>query len=566
MPCHPCLPLELIEKLKNDPAMMISSSKVFESNFEKFRRGAVKLEERERVEVEVVSPDSPDNLRLSHFQIDEDEDEDEDIRVETFSFHRGDRKTLLHSAAHQGDVPLVYELIRLGHQIDWTDTDGRTALWVALSSLVGFSGSPAIIVRVSEQSGLKPGDINWSRKIECFVRVATVLIEQHIDVNIGYGCVSPLSLAVEARRWDLVELLLIHGARPEDLAWTDHNEAVLRRFYQICLTTKPVNPRPPRPCPCWSGKRLSECHGAGEHPYPNHFLCVCGARKTYVDCCRKRGIEIVEKWIPEWGIMPRQIIKPRFPSENHVAPEDRPSFNRGTEILQQAMKNFVFTPEQVLAFQTQRSKLFRDQLAFMDFNPDDVDKAFWYALDHVDQFPPRYVPVSSLDSEFNAFYRPWTTQISKKEAQKRMEEWNEAVDKYIAERPLYIDRRPDLRLGSVIEIEAKVGLNGGPLYRHCEADGCSKVEKRDIEQIKSCSGCKRVSVISSRSYSRLTGLQVFYCSENCQRRSWKAGHKAECKAGTHPLQLSKSQLILERMSIKSQSELAQHVDLFGFRL
>lgn len=66
-----------------------------------------------------------------------------------------------------------------------------------------------------------------------------------------------------------------------------------------------------------------------------------------------------------------------------------------------------------------------------------------------------------------------------------MNEWNGAVDRYIATKK---DPRPRFD----IELEAKIGPHGGPLYRECEAEDCDRVECRDVEKLKCCGSCKLV--------------------------------------------------------------------------
>lgn len=70
------------------------------------------------------------------------------------------------------------------------------------------------------------------------------------------------------------------------------------------------------------------------------------------------------------------------------------------------------------------------------------------------------------------------------------QEWNAAVDKYINSG---VDPRPR----SSIEAAAKIGISLGAMYRKCQADGCDKVEGRDIEKMSTCSRCKvvRMTVI-----------------------------------------------------------------------
>ena len=71
-----------------------------------------------------------------------------------------------------------------------------------------------------------------------------------------------------------------------------------------------------------------------------------------------------------------------------------------------------------------------------------------------------------------------------------MNMWNELVDAYIATGE---DPRPPFE----IEVEAKIGLNGGPLYRRCEADGCHRLQGRDADSVFCCGGCRRVSASRS---------------------------------------------------------------------
>lgn len=49
---------------------------------------------------------------------------------------KGDHKTLLHIAAKNADVPLAYEIIRMGITIDFKDKDGVTPLFLALENVL----------------------------------------------------------------------------------------------------------------------------------------------------------------------------------------------------------------------------------------------------------------------------------------------------------------------------------------------------------------------------------------------------------------------------------------------
>lgn len=313
------------------------------------------------------------------------------------SARQENRKRLLHKAASEGDVPLVYELIRLG-EIDQKDENGKTALYIALSSLVAFLGSLGKYLTALNQANLTPDlDIN---KAESFVRIATLLIEQHTDANAGFAGVPPLSLAIKARRWDLVELLLIHGARPLDSTCTD--EVDMERLRNLQATVK-GKPHPPRPCPCWSGKLLSECHnGANEQPYPAHFLCVCGTRyKTYADCCCKRGIEIVEKW-SRGRVLHRKVTRLYLPSQSNVSSDIRDFFDRGVEIITQRVRmgdSFFTTEHQPPEPGISKSERLRKRFQTIR-REKDMDEAFWVIFDLAKQpDPPRYVPYSQIWSQ-----------------------------------------------------------------------------------------------------------------------------------------------------------------------
>lgn len=142
--------------------------------------------------------------------------------------------------------------------------------------------------------------------------------------------------------------------------------------------------------------------------------------------------------------------------------------------------------------------------------------------------------------------RPWGKHLSKVECKEYSEEWNKLVDDYIS---LRRDRRSRLD----IELAAKIGLHGGPLYRHCEAKGCKKVERRDVDKMKCCGSCKLVRVLVAKSnegpHDNLV-WQIFYCSTSCQSADWPT-HKAACKTLTHKEQQLPSQEIFEETLMAS---------------
>lgn len=84
--------------------------------------------------------------------------------------------------------------------------------------------------------------------------------------------------------------------------------------------------------------------------------------------------------------------------------------------------------------------------------------------------------------------------ITKNKMLERMLEWNGLIDEYIAQH-LHDDKF--MRTALEIEVDAKIAAHGGPLYRHCEAEGCDQAEKRDVPKLQACAGCKLVRASQS---------------------------------------------------------------------
>ncbi|EEB96838.1 hypothetical protein MPER_03951 [Moniliophthora perniciosa FA553] len=212
--------------------------------------------------------------------------------------------------------------------------------------------------------------------------------------------------------------------------------------------------------------------------------------------------------------MPTTVRTIRLPTDKEVDPEIQPFVKSGMDFCMETLLNLTPDERNRTREMLKRNKVtyFRQALDAMG-REDDVDEAFWYALDKVDFFP-----------------RPWEKQLSKIECRKRMTEWNDAVEEYITTQR---DPRPRIH----IEVEAKIGMDGGPLYKSCYAENCGKAEKRDVESLRRCGGCEL----------------VWYCSKECQTKSWKEdGHKSECKGGTVRAQQSDSQWAMEQATLGMQ--------------
>lgn len=384
---HPCLPQSLLDKLKSDPVVHLSTSYIFKPELEEFRHRALKLsDDRASVEVEVVQPSSSLPGTGLH----------EDLSDNMGHFRKGDRRTFLHFAARNADLPLAYEFIRMGIIIDYKDKDGITALFLAMDYLLSLHTVYATVSKPGFartipstdkdlQAVLNPTSVK--ERSECVARIITLLIEQHADVNAGAFGQTPLSLAVELGDWTLAELLLRHGARRpriEDLKFSSSKDK--KHFASILNIIKGSGPRPARPCPCWSGKLLSECHDAESLPYPAEFLCGCGKRRTYGACCGKRGVVVEERWDQDdkW-IMPLQVRTMRLPE---VLPEFASSFSAGLDVNQKMLENMNDDAKRKMVEimkQNGKGDMLRKMLRAVG-REDDIDPAFMHALNNTDFF------------------------------------------------------------------------------------------------------------------------------------------------------------------------------------
>ncbi|TFK48402.1 hypothetical protein OE88DRAFT_522281 [Heliocybe sulcata] len=208
-------------------------------------------------------------------------------------------QTLLRAAAQQGEPSLALEMIRLGACIDYPDTELTTPLVLGLTHLVVLT---AVAAECPAQLSRSEDYHRSKRRVIRIAWVCKLIIEQHADVNKTDGDYAPLDLACKVEHWNLITLLLEHGANPERRG-PDGLQAVNRltatgsktRF--LGLVRKNSNPvRPAKPCPCWSGKLLDECHALGPKPYPSVFLCRSVSGKLHGNCRLQRNVSFQEVW------------------------------------------------------------------------------------------------------------------------------------------------------------------------------------------------------------------------------------------------------------------------------
>lgn len=212
-------------------------------------------------------------------------------------------RTHLHLGSFEGDVLLLSEYLRCGATADKTDSTGVSPLYLALSRMEEMKTAQHLIVqRCIVQNGPLHDDgtpwkvIDYQHAIYRYAWIARILVEQHVDVNREVDGVSVLQLACQSANWEIISLLLEHGAIPHaHLTTVFTSSADQKRLAELILMNPYPHPRPPRVCPCWSGKIILECHGKAPQPYPHHFICICGSGKIYDRCCRRKT-PVVEEW------------------------------------------------------------------------------------------------------------------------------------------------------------------------------------------------------------------------------------------------------------------------------
>ncbi|KZP33767.1 hypothetical protein FIBSPDRAFT_772668, partial [Athelia psychrophila] len=286
-----------------------------------------------------------------------------------------------------------------------------------------------------------------------------------------------IKIACEIKNWDIIALLLEHGATAPSTT-PSFSEAECRRLN--LLVKKFTNkPRPARPCPCWSGQLLSLCHAAEDKPFPPEFICNCGTGKTYGRCCARRiGMFMHERWDPSGDrIIP--IISSTISTSGPAA-----DCLRASKLIAQSEAMGIIIPEDP----EDMSVEYRHELADTLESQKHIDVAFAYALRQVDFCP-----------------RPAGQSISKRESLDTQYAWNKAIDQYIA-------LKTDPRSREEIEKAAKIGSECGALYRTCDGPDCQTTEGPNLPKLKKCSKCQ-------------IGV---YCGQECQKRSWRLNHKAEC--------------------------------------
>ncbi|KZP26733.1 hypothetical protein FIBSPDRAFT_854393 [Athelia psychrophila] len=476
----PHLPAEFLRRMLADPMMANESdseSMVYSAQFQ--------IERQKIVDLSVArGPDTLAGLKL--------------LEISTSNGVQTPKMGQIHMSAIAADPLHLCEMIRLGADMDLKDSEGNTPLLTAMKCLIAYKAHPELCSSL------------WIRRLRY---IARTLIEQLVDVNSTPTAgttagLSALHMACHAREWEIIELLLQHGAHavvPGSTARPAVDFLALpsdkKRFRKLEKSRKPCAPQP---CPCWSGKLLADCH-AMDQPYPHEFYCTCGSKKSYGKCCSQRNIFVFEKWDDE-----RRYIRPQV--MRFVDPAIKVDGGRRTtqEIVD---AHYISLPREFLddeKLSEEHALFFLQRIGVNLLSRGLIEPAYGFAMKEV-QFLPR--PQGRSYSK-----------IACLEAQRR---WNAAVDKYIS---LNNVSKPEAIFK--IEVAAKIGASNGAMYHTCEGAGC--VNRDEANEKLRCCKCK----------------MAFYCSASCQHSQWKT-HKPICGTVSQKEQALPSQIAIDKYLIET---------------
>lgn len=283
----PLLPAAFVKKLRTDPMMAGYESCSFT---------------QEGHDKRLILFHSPVSALPARFLVDVDLCTPDPIAGDA---HEKVKLTVLQCAAVDGDPIWACELIKLGCPID-KKCKGKTPLLLALH--LGLDHY------YSDQAQRLFPNSKQTAAIHRHLFIARTLIEQHADLEIAENGVNALLVACILARhghWDMVSLLLQHGANPSLLPVTiplDLNHHVegpvfpsvaMKSRFMALVQSFSGRSRPARKCPCFSGQSLADCHGGSKAtPYPMDYICFCGSGRTFRKCCARlpMGTYTEEKW------------------------------------------------------------------------------------------------------------------------------------------------------------------------------------------------------------------------------------------------------------------------------
>ncbi|KII86005.1 hypothetical protein PLICRDRAFT_700778 [Plicaturopsis crispa FD-325 SS-3] len=492
----PLLPAAFVKKMRTDPMMAGFQSRSFTQEGHDRRLQLLyspigMLPDYFFLALETIAPDPAG-----------------DVRDKTLTSVRT-KFTELQCAAIEGDPLWACEIIKLGCPID-LKSEGMTPLLLALHLGLDRHYSSDTQRSVTERTAT----------VNRHLFIARALIEQHADLNVSVDGASPLLIACILARhgyWDLVSLLLQHGANPSRLPSSiplrlKHlvegpvfpSGAIKSRFLALVKSFS-NSTRPARRCPCFSGQSLEDCHSSAKAtPYPLGYVCFCGSGKTFRKCCARQGKCMEEKWSEK----EQRIIAGYSAQEwNSLGKSVDSSTSKNTTGLEKEDSVLTVDDQASRSQAREKGKLgVYKWIARQMCAKGTLDPAFGYAAQRLTY---SCVVTPSLRHR----------DLSRHSAGLLQKVWNMRIDEYIA-------AGTDPRSREEIERAAKIGIYFGALYRTCEGPKCTKLEGRDIVKLKTCSRCSIAP----------------YCSKECQTAAWTL-HKSECGSADQREQALPAQLI-----------------------
>ncbi|KAJ7597323.1 hypothetical protein C8J56DRAFT_315564 [Mycena floridula] len=526
----PHLPSSFLDPLLSEPWMSCYPSRVLQKEFQDFRCSCINGKGKISAESRIQGFEGGSAVKLydgypSLFTQKTRRDREKDLHTVMEELLRNPKPpqgfyadySMLHVGIDESDPPLVAEALRLG-ALREQESKGLTPLLLVMQRLWQLHwycnwvwrpvpGNAAVI-------GNREPFVNVYKRLKA---IAKILIEQHCDPNKSFiGCVkkpahlTPLQIALLTEEWDLVALLLVHKANPSPSSPCTPMSHIFEAIatgsqarFSALVANRPAN-RPLRVCPCFSGLALDQCHSTPK-PYPVNHMCPCGKRRVYGQCCHKRDIRYDEVWHEEsqWLQISRQVKIPMKPPK--IDPETQSILDEHGGFQSIMDKCRAEDPEYFDQRMQDCMEIFKQAM----LNSREIDPAFKFACERTKYFPRPLLRSESLDP--------------KKFAAKKQKVWNSLIDDYIA---LGSDPRPKFD----IEIANKISNTFGALYRTCEGENCTRVEKRDVEKLSTCTRCK----------------MSFYCSRTCQASHWKQ-HKKVCNTSLQAEVPIPSMAIMEQM-------------------
>jgi hypothetical protein len=161
--------------------------------------------------------------------------------------------TFIHYYALEGDILALCERFRCGANPDEEDSDGSTPIYTCMLDMLNFFQPGVYIVNQKTNKPFTPAETE--RNLARCARNVRILVEQHADVNRSVGGLSLLNMACRMKNWEIITLLLEHGAKmevPRSVVLECFTRDEQARFFALVKSKSlPLGqPRPARMCPC----------------------------------------------------------------------------------------------------------------------------------------------------------------------------------------------------------------------------------------------------------------------------------------------------------------------------